>query len=346
MPKALSIATKNLIHGHVTIFGADAVGVLHAVFLGDTTKCSLEHLRKIVRYINTQPEEALLWKDERTIHSGRKRMLDGSERDSLLDRIEASPSTRLTKLEREFAESFYGWQKIFDAPSYSTVRRTLIRAGLTRKVLTRVHTLQSQEERLQYFRDTAHVHISRWVDVDEMGLSRKEFFEKYGWAPEGEDAVKLQLKINGDYFTVIAAYTPYGFLCWEIIKNDTNDAEKFENFLRNRFAHAVNAIQDPFLAIDNAAIHKTLAVLAALEEVMEGKYRFSSPYSPQDKPVERGFANIKNYLREHEDEVSLDPEAWINKAFELYSIGGERGHEAWGHWARYRENHQFWINNP
>jgi hypothetical protein len=49
---------------------------------------------------------------------------------------------------------------------------------------------------------------------------------------------------------------------------------------------------------------------------------FSSPYSPELKPIELGFANVKQYIRRHEVQALNDPIGYINQGFELYSIRG------------------------
>ena len=49
---------------------------------------------------------------------------------------------------------------------------------------------------------------------------------------------------------------------------------------------------------------------------------FSPAYSPDMKPIEKGFSQIKRWLRHHENEALLQS---INKCFNLYSTTAKRG---------------------
>ena len=64
-----------------------------------------------------------------------------------------------------------------------------------------------------------------------------------------------------------------------------------------------------------------------------------------DKPIERGFSNVKSYLRANEFEVINNPIDWINKAFHLYSQNGSKSNCAAGNWQQYFENYNNYIND-
>jgi transposase len=55
---------------------------------------------------------------------------------------------------------------------------------------------------------------------------------------------------------------------------------------------------------------------------------FVPPYSPNLKPIEPCFALVKKWLRQHENEALLNPVVFINRAFDIHSIGGERERES------------------
>lgn len=82
---------------------------------------------------------------------------------------------------------------------------------------------------------------------------------------------------------------------------------------------------DDFGIIENASNQRTDAAMDTLEHVFRGMYLYCVRYSPELKPVERRFANIKRYIRDHEQEGVLDPVGLIQRAFWLYSVGGPRG---------------------
>jgi transposase len=99
-------------------------------------------------------------------------------------------------------------------------------------------------------------------------------------------------------------------------------------------------LQDNVLLVDNAAIHKTDGSLVAINLISDDKYIFSPKYSPNFKPIELGFANVKNWIRRSTLEAALEA---INRAMRVYSTCGERSFAAYGHWKEYFENYSQWL---
>lgn len=85
----------------------------------------------------------------------------------------------------------------------------------------------------------------------------------------------------------------------------------------------------------------------SLEEIFGGNYWFSAPYSPHLKPIEPCFALVKEWIRNHEDEATMDPIGTIiSRAFTVFSIGGERADSIRGHWNGYfATNYAFFLKN-
>ena len=77
--------------------------------------------------------------------------------------------------------------------------------------------------------------------------------------------------------------------------------------------------------MENSLIHKTNDSLNCLENVFNGLFDFCSPYSPDLKPIEKGFKLVKEYLRTREDYSVLNLIDEIIDVFQLYSITGEFG---------------------
>ena len=74
--------------------------------------------------------------------------------------------------------------------------------------------------------------------------------------------------------------------------------------------------------MDNATIHQAQGTLIAfLEEIFGGYYCYSARYSPRLKHIEPCFALVKEWIRNHEDEATLDPVGTINQAFEMFKLG-------------------------
>lgn len=248
----------------------------------------------------------------------------------------------MTSLTKRFSEQFYGDEDNEDAPSYSTIRRTIYRASMTRTVLERLHHLVDHERRIDFYLRIAHYSPELIVDIDGMACNKAEFQARYGFSPRGEAAFRMQWVIGGHTYNVLAAYMPFGFLVWELFIDETVDAGKFQAFIRGRVKDSI--LDDAVGLVDNATIHHTTQSEVALEEVFNGRYLFSEPYCCMDKPVELGFSNVKNYLRANEIATYNDPVGMINGAFELYSIRGERGYVAYNHFRHYFENHDYYLS--
>jgi transposase len=126
--------------------------------------------------------------------------------------------------------------------------------------------------------------------------------------------------------------TPFGFLCWDIIEG-TVDEDIFSAFLDNTLSPLLTASQIGI--IDNASIHHTVRSRISLEQVFNGKYYFSPPYSPHLKPIEGCFALVKNYIRQNEHQALNNPLQYLHHAFTQFSIGHQFSNKILGHWKGY-----------
>jgi transposase len=191
--------------------------------------------------------------------------------------------------------------------------------NITRKVIERRHIGRSPHDRLAYLQRVAqyeHIHL---IDIDETASSPDQFIERYGWSTRGNPCVHTQFVLGNRHFSSIAAYTPFGFLCWQIIEG--GDGGAFRGFLQDFLERYI--LDDHIAIIDNAKIHKTDESLAVLERVFGGRYIFRPANSPDYKPIELGFADIKRFLRGHEYEAINSPIRWINNAFDYFAVNGE-----------------------
>ena len=80
-----------------------------------------------------------------------------------------------------------------------------------------------------------------------------------------------------------------------------------------------------------------------MEVVFNGYYLFVAPYSPDLKPVERLFAEVKDLLRYKEDEAVLNPIGTISECFDQFRPGMEKSMMAANHFSMYRRNHELWL---
>jgi transposase len=225
------------------------------------------------------------------------------------------------RLARQFQIDWSGPAR--PGPSESTIARLVRREYLTRKGFYRIHNNYDPGEALHFMDRMSTVPALNIVDIDGMTVSRRDFEQTAGWSRRGQQAIRMQISIRGVSYPVMAAYTPLGFIAHEIYGGSVG-SDEFVHFIRERVAPMV--VEGDHAIVDNATHQKTQDALTILDQVFYGRYDFASPYSPRLKPIERGFANIKRWIRDHEIEASADPIGYINEAFRIYGVLGERGH--------------------
>ena len=125
----------------------------------------------------------------------------------------------LYTLWRNFLLEFYG--DMNQGPSYVTIRRFFANRHFTRKIMEMRHTLRNEEERRRYREEIAGIYWRNLVSIDEMGCSPQDIQEKFGYSLRGVPCVKTQIKIGNFRCSVIALYSPYGFIYWKLIRNRT-----------------------------------------------------------------------------------------------------------------------------
>lgn len=221
-------------------------------------------------------------------------------------------------------------------PSVLTVVRALKLMRISRKVITRVHLQANPVEQWDFLQRASFLQPDDIIDIDETPGGRTQFLQRFGYAPVGEACYKTQIIIGVKSYSIVAAYCTSGFLCWEIIE-DGIDHIKFGQFILQK---VMPLVDDKYVLLDNASIHKTPATRDILDYAFDGRYLFSAKYSPELKPIEKGFSNIKNWLRQCEDQALLQPIQTINAAFTVYSVLGPRGDVARKHFNVYKRMHE------
>ena len=151
-----------------------------------------------------------------------------------------------------------------------------------------------------------------------------------------------EFKIKSIQFSVVAAYSPRGFLTWRIFQG-TVDHQSVMLFLRNDLQDMLG--EGDVVIADNASVHKTEETIRELSTITAGNYAFLPPYSPRLAPIEHGFANMWEEVRKHERDAEIDPIRVVNAAFYKYSVAGSHGHVAAGHFNPYYRNHEAWKMN-
>lgn len=361
MPSGLHLnkITRELIYHHMVHLGRTAKQIFAGVFGESEDLISESYLCRICSDLDHMTlSERQLFVSEPNRRGGGHFKMDAFEQQYFLSLVREQRTGCLQDIYNDFINEFYG-DHPEDAPHTSTGRRVAERAGFTRKIIERRHVNINPQERLAFMERVAFVQPHQWVDIDETASSSAQHREKYGYAPKGEKAMRTQFRIGGRHFSAIAAYTIGGFLCWNIVEGSFG-SDQFQTFLRNTLAPLL--LSGQCLLVDNAKIHKTQASLATLDAVSGGKYECSPTYSPDLKPVELGFSNVKRYVRKHEQEALADPIGFLNNAFERFSVRSAHGYEckhfcslmsaranptnqsaAAGHWNFYQRNHELFL---
>ena len=248
-------------------------------------------------------------------------------------------SVKLRILTAEFHELFYDDYNAH-LPSISTVYRAIKAAGLTSKRITWFNIRRDPNAQIDFMDEVAVVPPENLVDMDGLVQNSNDFQSKYGWSPSGDECIRMQITLFGKTYAVMAAYTPIGFICWTIYEGTVSGAHVV-TFLEK----LSDEIDDySFLILDNASNQKTPEVRQKAQEVFAGKYRYVCTYSPELKPIERGFSNVKRFIRERDNEVfwQNNPIGLIESAFQNYRAGTLGGREAFNHFRIYYDNHDIY----
>lgn len=322
----------------MTRLGSTAEFVHENLFL--PREVLLSTIQGIWRKLSEGPQAAVDYLEPSAGKRSRLINEDSDEQAYLASLLTENRSVRLRTLTYQFHHRFYE-ENHERMPSLSTVYREISRHN-TRKRVSWKNIARNPEEQLDYLEDMAHMESSRGVDVDGIVQNGEDFLEKYGWSPSGDDCIRQQIILSGRTFAVLAAYCERGFIHWHIFEGTVSEREVIE-FL-DSLAPRLDA--DSFGLFDNAANLKTEAVRMRADDVFHGFYRYCPAYSPELKPIENGFSNIKRYIRERDNfpEWLHNPVGLINAAFEYHKEGTATGFDAaYGHWNIYRENHSDFV---
>jgi transposase len=273
---------------------------------------------------------------------GRPRKLDCVQRAIIRDMVTEKPKILVRELRKNYVDFYYAPNNIQGAPSMRLVTKTLHREGFSRKKPEHTHGDCDELGKLDFVRRIRCYDTWDLVDIDEMSQAPDDFLCPYARGVIGKPLVTRQIVIWTRSFCVIAAVTPLGFLCWDIIEGTVSQVE---------FCHFLSTTLRPLLTdssmiiIDNARTHHTPGSRVVLEQVTAGRYHFSPPYSPHLKPIETSFKLVKEYIHQHELEALMNPAAFIHAAFTVFSIGGDLGSSNKGNWNKYFRSREFYLQN-
>jgi hypothetical protein len=252
---------------------------------------------------------------------------------------------RLAPLTRIFNEQTYAYPGL-EGVSPRTTSRNLSRLCVTRKQASVIAKAADPTQQLNWMDGKAWLDPIVVADVDENSASRNKLKNIWAWSACGDEAPILQedIFLLGYSFSVISAYTYYGFLCWTIYEGTITSLE-VEDFLRDE----LGPLLDPqnFVIVDNATNHGTVRVRRALEDVTGGNWDYAPPYSYNMKPCEKGLSMVVTWARGKTDtcHTKQDVVNLLDEAFYVHSVNGEHSDKAMNHWGQFAENHFAYLED-
>ncbi|GAB7336304.1 hypothetical protein MBLNU13_g09049t1 [Cladosporium sp. NU13] len=159
-----------------------------------------------------------------TAAPGRPRSITPTMFDALNELLLGKPDRQLDELAAFFREEF-------DVDvSTSTISRTLIAEGWSKKMVRRKAKEQSADLRDKYLHELSAFASCHLVYIDESGCDRRVGFRRTGWSPVGITPVQTERFHWGQRYHILPAYTQDGVLLARIYQGST-DGEVFEDFL-------------------------------------------------------------------------------------------------------------------
>ncbi len=352
--KAITIQQKEEILHFLFMENLSWFDIWCNVFNGDPEVIEATYIRRLCRELaKMSVDEIQMWlyrPSSDKSNAGRKRLFSDSDgsAEALLNLTRKNLTCRLRKLKQLWEDIYFYDEDAgvhFGSVSSSTISRELRRHKWSRKVLSRKNVRADPEQQCQFLKYIAPIRPENLINIDGMAHNNEDFLAKTGWAPEGEQARTFQLWINGQQYGVHAAYCRLGFIAWVIYAAPVTQVE-VAYFISNALTTALAEMkfEDAFIILDNAANQSTELVHNALHNLVQNRYCHLPAYSPFLAPIEHALANIRNYVRDHESEGYDDSIGLINRAFMVYSVGGERGLAAYNHFDGYEDNHNLWLN--
>jgi transposase len=300
---------------------------------------SMDYLIRLKRRLNSSVEFSVWFQSEPKKHSGKKRLLSDLESSTAIAYSLGEKCKSIGKMRTDFINMYYEDQQCPHL-SESTLLRTFHREKISRKVMSRKHYLCNDLDGAYFFERLSHINPINLIDIDETASSPESFLQKHGWSPEGEECKKVQFVIGSKSYSSIAALSPLGIIAWAIYDCTITHIE-FNHFLSERLQPRI--ARESVVIIDNARTHKTQESRTLMENIFDGNYYFSPPYSPHLKPIEKCFSLIKRFVRENEDEALINPISFLDYTFSLYSVGGEKAHAVYNFFNFYFQNHELML---
>jgi len=117
------------------------------------------------------------------------------------------------------------------AISISALQETLVRAGLTRKVLHKIASERDEARRAEFMHCIRHNFSgtgNEFVVVDESSKNEHSSAHRYGRAPVGQDAILTTPFVRGQRYSLVAAMSKAGYLAAHVVPGSLDSFEFFD----------------------------------------------------------------------------------------------------------------------
>ena len=145
------------------------------------------------------------------------------------------------------------------------------------------------------------------VYVDESGCDKRIGNRRYGWAPSGVTPEKIAQYPRDKRTHILPSYDQDGVVYTRIFQGYT-DGAFFLEYVKQLLHH-----MNPFLGrrsvmiLDNVSFYRSPEITRVCGEAGV-KVVYTTPYNPQDNPIEEFFHKLKAFIRKHWMVFKADPD--------------------------------------
>lgn len=154
----------------------------------------------------------------------------------------------------------------------------------------------NKERREEYLKQIEDIPKDKQVYLDEAGIE-KAICKDRGWGKIGEI---LKAKKSGKYYmrtNIVAGYVNKKTIA-PFVFTGTCNTELFIKWVETFLIKELEPGQT--VIMDNASFHKSPKVKELIESV-KCKLLYLPPYSPDLNPIEKFWANMKKWIKQHID---------------------------------------------
>jgi hypothetical protein len=210
----------------------------------------------------------------------------------------------------------------------TTICVTLIRMGISRRVLSKVNSNRCAQERDMYRAILANMLVSQLVFIDETRKDPRTLDRRYGRQFRGS---RIQIPTNWSRsargYSALGVMTINGMIDCAITHVSGVDRELFIEDLKYHVLPHLSAYPGPnsVLILDNASIHHSEDVMNLIESV-GARIVFLPTYSYDLNPIELAFSKVKAWLQRHRSLCARDPYLAMKTAMESVTAEDARGY--------------------